>query len=729
MAAFEDLGIIPELAEAVTKKGWSIPSDIQCEGIPAILGGGDVLMAAETGSGKTGAFCLPILQIVYETLTNENKPKVDTKKIQSDDDIWRMNNNKSVSMEINSTGTKLSSSNEKIWSGSRCCCGVKGKGKYFYEVYCENGTLFRFGWGLKSANLNLGLDKGGFGYGATAMKSNNKRFDEYGEKYKSGDYIGCYINLDGKEIKFSRNGNLFPVAFKIPSNICNETFYPMIALKTSSCQINFGKNPFKFPPTRDYTSLFSCPEKFVEKESRMDVKRQKENPLCIIIEPTKEMAIQTHEQLIQFSSEMEAPAIKNVLVCGGVSQRDIDINIKLGCDIITCTPGRFISLVEQGKINLRHVKFFVLDEADSLVSGQQSLWDDIKKLHGKMTEGDGGIERLQMIVCSATLHNMMIDRIANEMMSFPQWVDLKGHDAVPETVHHVVVMVDPVEDKSWIRLRSGRGAQNILTDGIHQKDELRPGSDDKNTLSEGIKILKMEYCALAIEKLQMEQAIIFCRTKLDCDNLEKFLKSKNKEWTCAVLHADRSSEERNANLLKFKEKVAKFLICTDVAARGLDVSGLPYVINLTLPSVEDKANYVHRIGRVGRSEVMGLAISLVGSTEEKVWYHQCSSRGKNCNNTKLVKDKGCTIWYDELNCLREIEEHLGETISHITTEFQLPKNVFDGKVVYGAKSKDTYACQNSHAIELTGVCKKLFELERNVQLSYMKLFCNSPTSI
>lgn len=110
---------------------------------------------------------------------------------------------------------------------------------------------------------------------------------------------------------------------------------------------------------------------------------------------------------------------------------------------------------------------------------------------------------------------------------------------------------------------------------------------------------------------------------------------------------DRSPNERKANLQSFKDKKVKFLICTDVAARGIDVSGLPFMINVTLP--DEKSNYVHRIGRVGRAERMGLAISLVSTIPEKVWFHGqwCSSRGKNCWNTNLIEKKGCCIWYNE----------------------------------------------------------------------------------
>ena len=81
------------------------------------------------------------------------------------------------------------------------------------------------------------------------------------------------------------------------------------------------------------------------------------------------------------------------------------------------------------------------------------------------------------------------------------------------------------------------------------------------------------------------------------------------------------------------------------------------VINVTLP--DEKQNYIHRIGRVGRADRMGLAISLVSKVQEKVWYHTCPSRGKSCNNRLLREEGGCCIWYNEMHYLDEIEEHLG----------------------------------------------------------------------
>ncbi len=123
---------------------------------------------------------------------------------------------------------------------------------------------------------------------------------------------------------------------------------------------------------------------------------------------------------------------------------------------------------------------------------------------------------------------------------------------------------------------------------------------DIETLSEAVKILKGEYCLHAINKFKMDRALIFCRTKLDCDNLERYFikQGGGKKWleyfnfiryyinigprtnqhrlSCVCLHSDRSADERTNNLQRFKDNQVRFLICTDVAARGIDVSGLPF---------------------------------------------------------------------------------------------------------------------------------------------------------
>ncbi|CAH1996997.1 unnamed protein product [Acanthoscelides obtectus] len=326
--------------------------------------------------------------------------------------------------------------------------------------------------------------------------------------------------------------------------------------------------------------------------------------------------------------------------------------------------------------------------------------------------------RLQMIVCSATLHAFEVKKMADKLMYFPTWVDLKGEDAVPDTVHHVVVMVDSQKDKSWQNLR-----RHITTDGVHINDDVRPGNNTPETLSEAVKLLKGEYVIRAIDVHEMDRAIIFCRTKLDCDNLERYMKQLDRnKYSCVCLHGDRKPNERKANLESFKKQAVKFLICTDVAARGLDISGLPYMINVTLP--DEKSNYVHRIGRVGRAERMGLAISLVSTVPEKVWYHGewCKTRGRNCWNTNLtdMNPKGCCIWYNEPQYLADIEEHLNITIQQIEPNMIVPHDEFDGKVVYGQKRLNTGSGYQTHTAQMAPIVKELAKIESEAQLIYLQ---------
>jgi len=342
-------------------------------------------------------------------------------------------------------------------------------------------------------------------------------------------------------------------------------------------------------------------------------------------------------------------------------------------------------------------------------------------MHSQIPKITSDGKRLQMVVCSATLHSFEVKRMAERLMHFPTWIDLKGEDAVPETVHHVVVTVDPRKDQSWTSLR-----HHVQTDDVHAADNVRPGSNSAEMLSEAVKLLKGEYCVRAIQEHKMDRSLIFCRTKLDCDNMERYFKQlgggggpKN-PFSCVCLHSDRKPQERKENLEKFKRGQVKFLICTDVAARGIDITGMPYVINVTLP--DEKSNYVHRIGRVGRAERMGLAISLVSAVPEKVWYHGCPSRGKGCNNTRLTTQGGCAIWYNEPQYLADIEEHLGVTITIVDADIKVPMDEFDGKVTYGQKRQNRGTSYESHVAQMAPTVQELATLEQKAQQYFIKRY-------
>ncbi|XP_077297561.1 ATP-dependent RNA helicase Ddx1 [Arctopsyche grandis] len=723
MTAFEEFGVLPELGRAVDELEWNLPTDVQAEAVPLILGGGDVLMAAETGSGKTGAFCLPILQIVWETLREVASGKTSSSTSSSSDysSSWTMSYlDRGEALAVAPDGLRCQSRHFKEWHGCRATKAVHGNGAYYYEATVTDEGLCRVGWSTQQANLDLGTDQFGYGFGGTGKKSNNKQFDDFGEPFGMHDVIGCLLNLNSGEIKYTKNGVDLGTAFALSPQQRANAYFPALVLKNAEMLFNFGATPFKHPPPSGYISVNETKKSNIKVNavnsagSKTSNKPVNNAPQAIIIEPSRELAEQTFNQIVKFKKYLEAPVVRELLVIGGVNVKDQIATLNAGVDIVVATPGRLEDLIQGGYLALTHCRFFVLDEADGLL--KQGYTDMIDRLHRQIPKITSDGRRLQMIVCSATLHAFEVKKMAEKLMHFPTWVDLKGEDAVPETVHHCVVMVDPQKDRSWENAK-----RHITTDGVHAADNVRPGINSAECLSEAVKILKADYCIRAIDEHKMDRAIIFCRTKQDCDNLERYFQTVGgKEYSCVCLHGDRKPQERKANLQTFKEEKAKFLICTDVAARGLDITGLPFMINITLP--DEKSNYVHRIGRVGRAERMGLAISLVSSVPEKVWYHGewCSSRGKNCRNTQLTDVKGCCMWYNEPRYLSEIEEHLNVTIQQVEKDLKIPCDEFDGKVTYGQKKLNAGSGYQDHVSQMAPTVKQLAHLESQISQNYLK---------
>ncbi|KAG8524782.1 ATP-dependent RNA helicase DDX1, partial [Galemys pyrenaicus] len=549
------------------------------------------------------AFSIPVIQIVYETLKDQQEGKKGKTTIKTGASVlnkWQMNPYDRGSAFV-----------------------LSPAGKHYYEVSCHDQGLCRVGWSSMQASLDLGTDKFGFGFGGTGKKSHNKQFDNYGEEFTMHDTIGCYLDIDKGQVKFSKNGKDLGLAFEIPPHLKNQALFPACVLKNAELKFNFGEEEFKFPPKDGFVGLAKASDNFVVKSQHTgnaqvaQTKFLPNAPKALIVEPSRELAEQTLNNVKQFKKYIDNPKLRELLIIGGVAARDQLSVLDNGVDIVVGTPGRLDDLVSTGKLNLSQVRFLVLDEA--------------------------------VIVCSATLHSFDVKKLSEKIMHFPTWVDLKGEDSVPDTVHHVVVPVNPKTDRLWERL----GKNHIRTDEVHAKDNTRPGANSSEMWSEAIKILKGEYAVRAIKEHKMDQAIIFCRTKIDCDNLEQYF-----------------MQQGGGNISSLEINCVLMIIFIAV-------------INVTLP--DEKQNYVHRIGRVGRAERMGLAISLVATEKEKVWYHVCSSRGKGCYNTRLKEDGGCTIWYNEMQLLSEIEEHLNCTISQVEPDIKVPVDEFDGKVTYGQK--------------------------------------------
>ena len=255
MSGFEELGLMSELVQAVDAMEWYLPRPIQQEAIPLILGGGHVMCAAETGSGKTGAFCLPILQVTWEGIHRKGKSGgTDAAAtirrrcaINSED----CNANAKVSMD----GLQLRCHDARNWSGARCTFGI-AQGKYYYEaLVVESGGIVRVGYSALKGGLELGKDAFGFGYGGTGKKSYGGAFDDYGGPFDAGDRIGCAIDLDSTSsttgligtVTFFKNGTCLGEAFKVPRDLAGVTLHPAVCIKNSQVKLCFGEGMKHLP--------------------------------------------------------------------------------------------------------------------------------------------------------------------------------------------------------------------------------------------------------------------------------------------------------------------------------------------------------------------------------------------------------------------------------------------------------------------------------------------------
>jgi len=228
------------LAKAVDDMGWTLPTDVQAEAIPLVLGGGDVLMAAETGSGKTGAFCLPLLQITWESLKElqdrrgGKKKKVDEPERGAESgQVTMSKQDRSPELAVSPDGLRCQSRHVKEWHGCRATRGVAGRQnvRVYYEAMVEDEGLCRVGFSTSEASLDLGTCRFGFGFGGTGKKSNNRQFDDYGGAFGKGDVIGCYLDLDNAEIAYTKNGVDLGLAFSISEGLSKQAFFPAVVLK------------------------------------------------------------------------------------------------------------------------------------------------------------------------------------------------------------------------------------------------------------------------------------------------------------------------------------------------------------------------------------------------------------------------------------------------------------------------------------------------------------------
>ncbi|KAK2942797.1 putative ATP-dependent RNA helicase Ddx1 [Blattamonas nauphoetae] len=711
--------IIGESAQNLRNHPFSLSyvAPVQAEAIPLVLGGGDVCISSETGSGKTGAFALPLIQIVYEEKNEQTSTGV-TGTVGENIAVGFDDHSCEPEISISEAGLVIQSTGPQ-WSGGRGNVGVR-HGSFYFEATVLTEGIPRIGWSTITATLNLGTDKMGIGFGGTGKFAFAKQFENYGEAYGKGDVIGCFLqtSTDGENseglVWFSKNGKEFG-KISLSSFFKDQLMYPTFCVKGCSLRFNFGSSePFQHPPPSNFLSIpgTDCENSSLGvKYSPRAAPAQSDGPgapLIFILEPSRELAEQTQKCILQLSSFLPAPGMNVVLLIGGDDMQQTHKQLASNPDIVISTTGRAMELIRTHKMTLAQVRGFVIDEADRLLDdNKDETAFDLWKMSGSELPKD---KRMQTILVSATLHTPGMKKAMERITHFPTWVDMKGDKAVPETVHHTVIRIDPT--KPWTQ----PAGNPVGTDGIY---EIERNTTRPFMLSQEIKLRKAWACKDVLDRVNPEQAIIFCRTKQDCDNLETFFQQFNRKgaleslYSCVVLHGDRSPDERKRNFRTFQNGDVKYLICTDVAARGLDIQSLPCCINYTLPDTEE--NYIHRTGRVGRADRWGLAVSLVATEKEKVWYHTCPSRGKKCRNVRLTDEGGCTIWYDEPALFKLVEARLGN-VTVPTLDEHLSGSV---QVKYGLE-RAAEGSGRSHSDNIKESVEDLKRLEKEAQMSFLQ---------
>mmetsp|Transcript_19073 Transcript_19073/g.43313 ORF Transcript_19073/g.43313 Transcript_19073/m.43313 type:complete len:841 (-) Transcript_19073:149-2671(-) len=778
MSAFEELGICPEIIQAIEEDDWLLPTAVQQEAVPLILTGGDVLVASETGSGKTGAFGLPCMQIVHEQLRGKCQMRDNT----GSSTRCELNpNDKDAFVRVTGEGLECKSEDDRRWGGVRGSFSVL-KGKYMFEVEVVEG-LNRIGWSSADAKLELGNDQQSFGFGSTGKKSSNRQFEDFGEAFKEGDVIGCLLDREKQTISYTKNGLDLGVAFTFDSGLEEVGLLPHVCGKGFAVAVKFDR-PMEYP-VDGFTPVGELEPEHAGKATAKA--KSGRAPMCMILEPTRDLAEQTFKVIEKFSKHLEDPPVKNVLLVGGADDQAQQSALQRGVDICVGTLQKTMDWIRRGALDVTQIKFLVLDEADDLQKKDERK--EISQLNQQIKRARK--DRVQTLFFSATLHTPEVKTLINEITVKATWVDLKGKDSVPDTLHATTYFIDPTQELKWpdeeIASRAKFPTEQPILDAVHSKpsmSELDKKHPKALRMSERVKIMKPKMVVKLADSFNMSQCLVFCRTNIDCNNLEaylcrlegtkphrgKFESGKENPYSCVVLAGARNQRERQNNLEAFKEGDVRFMICTDVAARGIDIAGLPFVIQMTLP--DDIENYIHRIGRCGRAERLGLAIALVATEREKVWYHKCPSRGKSCTplpgNTKLtipfgsdgkmlerneekwhVDEGGCTAWHDENDLLAQVEARIGKPIMVMDPDdFAVPgvlesplpegqrkkrdedeaskeplsrralkrKKEEPQAIVFGAKKNDTSsAAANKHSYAIAPTVAELGALEVEIQ--------------
>lgn len=276
----------------------------------------------------------------------------------------------------------------------------------------------------------------------------------------------------------------------------------------------------------------------------------------LIVTPTRELAIQIDES---FKNYGRYTGLSTVVIFGGVNQKSQVNKLKQGVDILTATPGRLLDLMNQGHISISDVEIFVLDEADRMLD--MGFIHDVKKLLAALPR------KKQTLFFSATMPPEIV-KLSKSILHNPQKVEVTPESTTVDAIQQGLYFVDKGNKK------------NLLID-VLQDDEIK-------------------------------SALVFTRTKHGANKVVKLLNGSNIQ--AEAIHGNKSQAARQKALGNFKDQRTRVLVATDIAARGIDVDELQYVINYEIPNIPE--TYVHRIGRTGRAGSDGTALSFCDAQEK-----------------------------------------------------------------------------------------------------------------
>ena len=306
------------------------------------------------------------------------------------------------------------------------------------------------------------------------------------------------------------------------------------------------------------TAAFAIP--IIHQLHRIVGSSKKASPIrALIVTPTRELAVQIGQNFDQYGKYTN---LTQLTIFGGVSQIHQVDTLRKGVDVLIATPGRLLDLVKQGFIDLDQLHTLVLDEADQMLD--MGFVNDVKKIV-KLTPNNR-----QTLLFSATMP-IAIRELAQLFLKDPATVTVSPVSSTAENVEQRVYFVDKTEKR------------NLL-----------------------YKLIKEE---------NITNVLVFSRTKHGADNVVKALRKH--DIAAEAIHGDKSQNARQRVLDAFKNKEVGVLVATDIAARGIDIDQLPFVINFDLPNIPE--TYVHRIGRTGRAGNGGIAISFCSKDEEQYW--------------------------------------------------------------------------------------------------------------